>query len=168
MQAAANRPRLHVQPTPTDRVVETAALAGLGFLVVVTALYWPTIPDKIPTHFGLTGKVDAWGPKTTLLALAAIGAVMYAVLGIVSRFPHTFNYPVPITEQNAERQYRIALSAMRWIKMECVWMFAYLNWQTIQVALGRAKGLDIAFAPVALAAILVTCIILIVRSYRAR
>jgi len=168
MRATANRPRLHIEPTPTDRVVETAALVGLGFLVVVTAVYWPTVPDKIPTHFGITGKVDAWGPKAALLLLPGIGAATYVVLSIISRFPHTFNYPVPITEQNAERQYRIALAVMRWLKLECIWLFAYLNWQTVQVALGKAKGLDVLSMPIALAVIGGTLIVLVVKAYRAR
>jgi uncharacterized membrane protein len=168
MDTIRTRPRIKVEPTPTDRVVETSALVGLGFLVVATAFYWPMVPKMVPQHSDFFGKVDSWGPKWNLLAMPVIGAFAYVALTIVCRFPHTFNYPVPITEENAERQYRIALTVMRWLKMEIVWLLAYLNWQTIQIALGRAKGFDVLAMPIALAVILGTTISLIVRAYRAR
>lgn len=168
MRTTSNRPKLNIEPTPTDRVVETTALMGMAFLVVATAFYWPMIPKTIPTHFDIVGKVDGWGPKWNLLVMPVIGAVIYAMMTIVCRFPHTFNYPVAITEENAERQYRIALTVMRWLKMEMIWLFAYLNWQTVEVALGRAKGLDVLTMPIALAVIFGTSIVLVVRAYRAR
>lgn len=168
MRTTSNRPKLNIEPTPTDRVVETAAVMGVAFLVVTTAFYWPVVPKTIPTHFDIAGKVDGWGPKWTLLLLPAIGALMHILMTVVCRFPHTFNYPVPITEENAERQYRIALTVMRWLKMEMIWLFAYLNWQMVQVALGKARGLDVLAMPIALAVIVGTTVVLVVRAYRAR
>lgn len=169
MDTIKTRPRIKIEPTPTDKVVETTALVGVAFLVVVTAFYWPMVhKTTIPTHFDIAGKVDGWGPKWTLLLMPVMGAVIYILISIVSRFPHTFNYPVPITEENAERQYRIAVTVMRWLKMEMVWLFAYLNRQMIQVALGKAKGLDALSMPIALAVIVGTSIVLVVRTYRAR
>jgi hypothetical protein len=60
------------------------------------------------------------------------------------------------------------LTVMRWLKMELIWLFAYLDWQMVQVALGKAKGLDVLAMPIALAVILGTTIVLVVRAYRAR
>lgn len=168
MDTIKTRPRIKIEPTPTDKVVETTALVGVAFLVVVTAFYWPMVHKTIPTHFDIAGKVDGWGPKATLLPTPFICAGIYVLLTVISRFPHIFNYPVPITEENAERQYRIALTVMRWLKMEIIWLFAYLNWQMIQVALSKAKGLDVLAMPIALAVIFGTSIVLIVRAYRAR
>ena len=63
MDTIRTRPRLKIEPTPTDRVVETTALVGMAFLVVATAFYWPMLPKTIPTHFDIAGKVDGWGPN---------------------------------------------------------------------------------------------------------
>lgn len=166
--ATTSRPKLKIEPTPTDKVVEFAAAVGLGFAIASAAFYYPMLPKTIPTHFGVSGAVDGWGPKSTLLMLPVIALIMYILFSVVCRFPHTFNYPVPITDENAERQYRIGLSAIRWLKMEIIWMFAYLNWQTIQVTLGKAKGLGLTFTFVPLGAIIVTTIVLVVKAYRAR
>lgn len=168
MQSIANRPRLTIEPTPTDRVVEAAAVAGLAFAFATVALYWPALPERVPTHFGFAGKPDAWGTKSSLWFLPGMLAVLYIVMTVVCRFPHVFNYPVPITPENAESQYRIALEAIRWLKMECIWILAYLNWQVIQVALGSAEDLGVWFVPVTLAVVLGTSLVFIIRAYRAR
>lgn len=166
--AIPNRPRLMVVPTPTDIVVEITAAVGVVVAIATVVYYFPVLPAKIPTHFDITGAVDGWGPKSTLLMMPVVTLAMYILLSVVCLFPHTFNYPVAITEENAERQYRIALTVIRWLKMEMVWMFACINMQTIQVALGNAKGMGPAFAFVSLGAITATIIVLLVRAYRAR
>lgn len=166
--AARIRPRIKVVPTPTDIVVEVTSAVGLVLIVAMAVYYYPMLPEKIPTHFDAKGAVDGWGPKSALFPLPIVALGVYVLLSVVSRFPHTFNYPIAITDENAERQYRIAVTTMRWLKMEIVWMFAYLNKQTIQVSLGKAKGLDPASTFVFLGAICATVVVLVVRAYRAR
>ncbi|NLG84106.1 MAG: hypothetical protein GX493_05750 [Firmicutes bacterium] len=46
---------------------------------------------------------------------------MYAVLSIVRRYPHRFNFPWEITEANAEAQYRIARHMLACLKAETIW-----------------------------------------------
>ena len=43
--------------------------------------------------------------KVTIWIMPAVAAIIFAVLTAVSRYPHTFNYPVRITSENARRQY---------------------------------------------------------------
>jgi hypothetical protein len=84
------------------------------------------------------------------------------------RFPHRFNYAWPITAQNAESQYRLARRLPNWLKVEVIWMFLFLEWMTIWVALGRATGLSIVFLPIVLIMILSTIGIYFYQAYRAR
>jgi len=78
----------------------------------------------------------------------SIFAVLYTGLTVLSRYPHIYNYAWPITLQNAATQYRLARQMVIVLKTEIVWIFAYLDWQTIQTALGRAQGLGQAFLPI--------------------
>jgi hypothetical protein len=43
-----------------------------------------------------------------------------------------------------------------WVKVELVWVFAWINWTMVSVAMGRSAGLGLWFLPVTLVAILGT------------
>ena len=51
---------------------ERLSLVLLGALLVVTALFYPRLPDTIPIHFGLDGEPDRWGSRAHLFALPAL------------------------------------------------------------------------------------------------
>lgn len=53
---------------------------------------------------------------------------MYLFLTILNRYPHKFNYPFNITEQNAVAQYRIARLMVQTLKLEVIWIFVYIQW----------------------------------------
>ena len=93
---------------------------------------------------------------------------MYIGLTILNRYPHIFNYPVEITEQNAVRQYEIARSLLCALKAEIVWIFTYIEWRTIQVASDQAVGLSPLFLPILLVLIFGTIGLSLFRAYRAR
>ena len=56
---------------------------------------------------------------------------------------------------------------MGWLKAELTWLFAYIVWAVIRVALGRANGLGWAFLPLALAVVGFTIIAGVVKMRRA-
>lgn len=139
--AAQSRPVLKVPFSKLDLFAEVAALLGIILEVTITFFYWYALPARIPTHVGFNGQPDSWGGKGSLIALVVVSLVLYVGLTLLERYPHIYNYPVQITEENAPRQYSIARSLLVWVKLEMAWIFAVLQWQTIQVALGRAAGL---------------------------
>jgi uncharacterized membrane protein len=161
------RPSLVIPLTPTDRVVEFAAACGLALCILMAALYWRALPNSIPTHYGWKGEPNGWGPKWTMLLMPGFALVLYLLLSVLSRFPHRWNYPVAVTAENAERQYRIGLSAMRWMKASFCWLAADITWASIQVALHRQRGLDAGFF-LLLALILGSAAIHVIAAYRAR
>ena len=63
---------------------------------------WASLPDRIPAHFDVAGKVDRWGSKAELLVLPWISILMMAGLEWVSRHPKLWNIPVAVTEHNRE------------------------------------------------------------------
>lgn len=164
----STRPRIKIEPTVTDIVVEIAAVAAVVFSVYVAARFYPELPQRVPTHSNFVGKVDGWGPKSSVMGMPILALVSYLALSIVSRFPHVGNYPVEVTAENAERIYRVAVSMSRWLKMEMLWLLAYITWMTIQVSLGNAKDMGAASAFAILAVIIGTLIVMIVKLYRAK
>ena len=93
--------------------------------------------------FRLRGAADAWGDKVTIWIVPAVAAIIFAVLTAVSRYPHTFNYPVPITSENARRQYLLGRGLLVWLKAQICWLLAFVVRQQILVALGNAQRFSI-------------------------
>jgi uncharacterized membrane protein len=83
-----------------------AILASLALIVGALVYAWvvyPTLPDKIPTHWGFNGKVDGWGSKGWAAFIMLPVMVMFAVLIVgfpwlspdnfsLEPFRDTFNY----------------------------------------------------------------------------
>jgi len=147
--AAPNaRPVLDLSRSSFEKTLDIFGAMGLLFMIAMIAFYWSSLPERIPSHFGGSGRPEAWSGKSMLLVLPSISAVLYTGLTVLSRYPHIYNYAWPITPQNAATQYRLARQMVIVLKTEIVWIFAYLDWQTIQTALGHAQGLGQAFLPI--------------------
>lgn len=144
------KPVLDLPWTPLQVMLGIAGLVGTGFMVGLLIYYWPDLPAVIPTHFGASGLPDGWGSKQTMLFVAGVGAVLYLVMFVLSRYPHLYNYPWAITESNAEIQYSMASTFMVVLANVIIWMFTYIVWQTIQTALGQSEGMGSWFLPVVL------------------
>ncbi|HBC45615.1 MAG TPA: hypothetical protein DEO84_10295 [candidate division Zixibacteria bacterium] len=147
-----NRPKLDIPRSPLENTLALLSIVGVILCVYLPWRYWGVLPDRIPTHFDFAGKPNGWGSKGALLILPIIEFVLFMVLSIVQRFPEVYNYPVKITEANARRQYTLARSLLAWLSFEIVWFFTYIEWKSIQAALGQTQGLG----PVAVVALMVT------------
>ena len=99
------RPVISLGLLPALLAVELAGAIAILVSILLIVEFWGVLPDRIPIHFGLRGQPDAWGDKVTIWILPAVATVIFGVLTAVSRYPHTFKYPVRITQENARRQY---------------------------------------------------------------
>lgn len=66
---------------------DAMSLAMLGGAGAVTALLWSSLPDRIPTHFGIDGAADDFSSKAFGVAiLPAVAVVLFVVLRVAPRF----------------------------------------------------------------------------------
>ncbi|MBU0616312.1 MAG: DUF1648 domain-containing protein [Planctomycetes bacterium] len=165
----ASRPQVEHRRSPADWLAETVAVAGLIIGLVLPAYYWSSLPERVPSHFGAFGQPNAWSARGFVWFLPAVMVVVYLVLTSISLIPpRYYNYPWQITAENAPRQVRIVRRLLCVLKAELVWLFVYLTWQTIRVALGQVSGLGSAFLPVTLLVVFGTVIYYFVRAASAR
>ncbi|MEG4987351.1 DUF1648 domain-containing protein [Microcoleus sp. BR0-C5] len=136
------QPIISLGLSPVLVAVELLGAIAILLAVLLIVKFWAVLPDQIPIHFGLGGLADAWGDKVTIWILPAVAAIIFAVLTAISRYPHTCNYPVRITSDNARRQYLLGRGLLVWLKAEICWLLAFVVRQQILVALGNAPRLS--------------------------
>ena len=162
------RPVISLRLSPLVIALELAAAIASLVSILLIVQFWAVLPDRIPIHFGFSGQPDAWGDKVMIWLLPAVGAIVFAVLAAVSRYPHTLKYPLRITNENAHRQYLLGRSLLAWLKAEVCWLFAFVVRQQILVALGNAQRLSIELVLGMIVLILGTVAVYLVKAYSAR
>lgn len=158
---------------PAPRSALDVALDLSGAIGVLTAFSfvsqaWATLPDAIPTHFDASGNPNGWGDKSDILFLPLISLFIFAMMTVLARFPRWYNYPFRITESNAQRQYQLATSMIRWLKTEMVWMFTLITIGIIETATGGSQTIMSVVAPTSVAVILATTGVYFFKAYQAR
>lgn len=55
--------------------------------------FYGSLPDVVPTHWGADGQANGWGPKSTVLIMAALPALMLILMAALPRIdPKHQNY----------------------------------------------------------------------------
>lgn len=162
------QPIIKMSISVLERILNFLSLIGVIIYALLLIYAWPLLPDTIPTHFNAMGEVDGMGNKYTLLLLGAISLIIYVSFTILRHYSHLFNYSYKITAENAEQQYRVAINLLACLKIEIVYLFLYIEYKSIQVALGKVQGLGIYFLPVVLTVIFVTIMVYLTYSYRTK
>jgi uncharacterized membrane protein len=162
------RPVIHVPRTPLENILEVLAACCLIGFIAVAIWGWLILPAIVPTHFGISGQPDAYGRKGTLLILPVIFLLSYGLLTFLERFPHTYNYPIAITEENAPRQYQLARMLLIWLKLELLAAGIILQWSIIQSATNRNSSSMLYFTFLLPILLLATVIIYMIKARRER
>jgi uncharacterized membrane protein len=78
----------------TDWRVELPLLLLLAGMFVLAFATWPTAPERIPVHWGMTGEVDRYGGRLEgLFALPGLAVVVYLLMLFLPRIdPGRANY----------------------------------------------------------------------------
>jgi len=163
-----NRLRAKVDSTLVERFAEAAAVVGIAVSFAMPIYLWSVLPDSVPSHFAADGQADSYSGKGFLFFLPAVGLFFYLALSILGKYPHVLNYPWKITVLNVYRQYQLARGFITSIKAEMIWIFIYIEWVQVGVALGRNEIIDPMFLPVIIGAILGTIAVYFYLAYHSR
>lgn len=126
----------------------------LGTLLFI-AMYYPYIPDQIPIHYDAHGQCDAMGDKSNLFFVLAIMVGGYILLGLISKYPHRFNYPLEVKEINKLKVHSVAAAMVKVLRLVFMLTFACI---TIFTALSM-RFLSSAFT---LSVLIATTLVLII------
>lgn len=151
-----------------DLVLEIFSWALTMGILLYTILVYTKLPIKIPTHFNGMGEVDGYGSPATVFYLVIVLFIMQMALSALANFPQVYNYPVKITEQNREAQFRLAKYFIRTLKLCLAILFTYIQFSVIYSALSGKEGMSLWFLPIALIGIFGTIIIYFVKAFKVK
>lgn len=112
----------------------------MSFFVVLSVVFLPIhyfsiLPDTIPIHFNARGEADRFGSKFIIWLLPMFSIALHFLFKWLFKRPHQFNYMVEITEDNAEKQYTLAIKAMRIIHLAIQCLFLYIVYSICVMAI---------------------------------
>lgn len=116
----------------------------------ITLLNYPALPDKIPIHFNALGEANGFGNKKFAWVLPVLATLLFLGLTKLARVPHHFNYPVEITQENAERHYKQAAKMLQRMNFLIIGMFFYVQYQILSNPIHQTEGLGSWFLPICL------------------
>lgn len=155
------RPKIKIHYSIYEIIIELISIIAIFINIYLLLKYYKLLPNVIPKHFNDAGIPNGYGNKSSIFVLAGISFIMYIFLTILNKFPHVYNYLKPITEENAEYQYRCARQLIIMIKAESMIIFTYIEWNNIKVALEKSSSLGTWFLPIVLIVIFGTLLIYI-------
>jgi uncharacterized membrane protein len=124
----------------TPLALACAAIAAAGVLVnfIFVALRFSDLPDRVPRHYGFTGRPDAWSGKGIIWVYPSIALVMLVAMTCVLI---TTSHKLRPEELSADIRRMSALCAFLSL------VTLGLTMRTVAVAGKRAEGLGRLFLP---------------------
>jgi len=129
----------------SDKILEIIGISGIIVLITLPAAFYNSLPSEIPTHFGLTGKPDDFGGIAAIWMLPAIGVILYTGLTFLNLFLVKKGFTSKINTGVEPGQKKGVFGLLQFLKAVLAISFAYIEFGTIQTALGRADGLGVWF-----------------------
>lgn len=120
----------------TRYTVFQIVLERCAFLILVLSFaflvgIYGKLPEVIPTHWDLAGKIDSYGDKTSIWFLAAIDLFLYVLLSAVTFFPKSWNVPGKVTDENCYFIYHNTKSMLISMKLCVVIMMTVILIESI-------------------------------------
>ena len=99
-------------------------------------IIYSRLPEIIPTHINIIGEIDGYGSKDTFNILPFFGVIIYVGLSIMQKYPHVFNYPVEVNEDNCRQLYSLGIKCCRFIKIISTLIITYITYHITCYAFG--------------------------------
>lgn len=112
-----------------DALVLGLLAADVAFGLVT----WSRLPARVPTHWGLDGEPNAWGPAwMNALLMPAVGVGIYLLILLV-----------PYLDPRS-RNYALFEDTLRWVRGTCAVFFVAVHVLVTLASLGKPVNVDLA------------------------
>ncbi|TDQ14676.1 uncharacterized protein DUF1648 [Algoriphagus boseongensis] len=135
---------------PFDQFLEIFGILLVLASFILPAINYQNLPDSIPRHFNSDGLPNAYGSKGIIWLLPITGFILYLVIGVVSHIPSLINLPFKPDPERLEYFQMKYARMLRILNAGMVFLFAFINYGTIQIGLGNQTQLPDYFSLIAL------------------
>lgn len=118
--------------------MERISAVLLAFMIGYTIFAWLKLPEQIPTHWGLTGKIDGWGSRDSIWFSTIMATGLYILLTVIFHHPSIWNTGTTVTEENKEWVYQKLAHMLVILRLIIQLVFFCILYQTV-----RAKNLGL-------------------------
>jgi uncharacterized membrane protein len=161
------KPKVNIEKSKFEMIINWLSVLLIAGTFIYIASVWSELPDKMPSHFNAVGEPDDWSGKGSVLILPVISSLMFMLIYFLAKVPHFHNYPVKVTEQNAERLYKISNRMLVMLNFEMVFFLNLGAWETVHVGFGQ-DGLGLWFLPSLIGVTLITIIVALIKISRVK
>ncbi|HAL65100.1 MAG TPA: hypothetical protein DCP10_05995 [Bacteroidales bacterium] len=137
------RPRINIKRTKLDYFFESISIISLALSFIIIAYYWGKYPNSVAIHYNALGQADSYGSKWLLIILPLTGLLTYIGMTYLNRFPHIFNYPVEVSERNAELLYKIGKRLISFMKMMVCLLVLYITFSQTSSMIFHRSGVNV-------------------------
>ncbi|MGC4129215.1 MAG: DUF1648 domain-containing protein [Bergeyella sp.] len=143
-------------------LLKILSFLALVFIWIYTIIYFSKLPETVPTHFGINGKADGFGSKSSLWHIPFIAILNFLLLFYMSKNKDfTFlNIPKNLKENTA-----FSVLCIDILNFWTMLLFAVITYETIQTSLGNMQGIS-SVTNYLIGFILIFTIAMMVYSYR--
>lgn len=125
-----------------DWILEVATLLALAWNFYPLC-YYRKMTDILPLHYSALGESAVWGKLSFFWMFPLFSLLLYVGIAVLQRHYKKLNYPVEITEGNAQSLYRLALGMLRHTKLITIALFGYINSSSFSATIDRGRGVNI-------------------------
>lgn len=122
---------------PLDLFLEIFGILVVLVSFILPAIYYSSLPDSLPRHFGADGQPDAYGSKGIIWVLPSVGFILYLTIGLVSNAPGLINLPFRPDPEKIESYQRKYSRMIRILNVFMICLFTSITYTTIQIGLGN-------------------------------
>lgn len=142
--STSRRPARTYATGPVTRALRWfTVIAALGVTAWILVRY-SSLPGTVAIHFDAGGQADDWGPRWSVLVLAAVMLLLSLGTAALSTRPRWFNYPLETTERIAQAVYREGERLMVWTLLGMQVLYLGIAWSVILGGGGALLVLGIA------------------------
>jgi hypothetical protein len=127
-KSTERRPKYTPITVKADSVLQFGGIFLIILIWVSAFSFYFRLPDIISVHFNLYGEMDRMGSKNHLILIPVIATFLFVLMTILLKYPESYNYPVKITAENAQKQYQRAIRLIRWLNISLGLIFNSVLW----------------------------------------